>query len=59
MLSNQWFSLIVIKVSQGVANNQFIVKKNKSPEIHHFVDNSGRFSDIMAASVKLSKYQSL
>ena len=27
ILSNQWFSLIVIKVSERVANNQFIDEK--------------------------------
>ena len=26
-LSNQWFSLVVIKVSKGVANNQIIGEK--------------------------------
>ena len=32
--------LIVMKVSQGVASNQFTDKKNKYPEIRHFFNKS-------------------
>ena len=45
-LSNQWFSLILIEVSERVAHNQITDKKTQSPEIRHFVDNSVYFSDI-------------
>ena len=45
-LNNQWFSLILIKVWERVAHNQITDKKNQSPEIRHFLDNSVYFSDI-------------
>ena len=53
-LSNQLTSLIVTKVSQSITNDQFIDKKNKSPEIRHFVDDSRRFSENMPTSAKIS-----
>ena len=33
ILSNQWFSLIIIKVSQRFANNQFIYEKRSLQKI--------------------------
>ena len=45
-LSNQWFSIILIEVSERVAHNQITDKKTQSPEIRHFLDNSVYFSDI-------------
>ena len=45
-LSNQWFSLILIKVWERVAHNQITDKKKQSSGIRHFVDNSVYFSDI-------------
>ena len=46
ILSNQWCSLIVVKVSQGVANTQFIDEKTRLRKFVIFADNSGSFSNI-------------
>ena len=45
-LSNQCYSLIVIKVPQRVAKDQ-IIEEKKSQKVRHCADNSGRFYDIM------------
>ena len=54
-LSNQWFSLIVIKISKRVANNKIIGKKASLQKSVILPKILGRCSDITSNSVKLPK----